>query len=136
LGIEWLTLGRNNLSEAKGMDIIMKILSSSGLECVKKLPTSPEDFFNQSEVSYDHNGQRRILKLTYVRYFEQYMEENGIYNAEEMGLPFYHIAALLILMKNNGYVDGDQLYYNSTDRFLASFNQDDIPEAISMYKSL
>jgi hypothetical protein len=114
----------------------MKIFSSSGFEMEKKLPTTLEDLFNQSDVSYEHNKEKRNLNVTYVRYFDQYMKENGIYDCEETGIPFYHIAALLILIKNKGYVDVLRLYYNTTDKFLASFNQDDIPEAISMYKEL
>jgi hypothetical protein len=114
----------------------MKIFSSSGFECEKKLPTTLEDLFNQSDVSYEHNGEKRNLNVTYVRYFDQYMQENEIYDGEETGIPFYDIAALLILIKNNGYVDGVRLYYNNTEKFLASFNKDDISEAISMYKSL
>lgn len=113
----------------------MNIYSSSGFECEKKLPTTLEDLFNQSDVLYDHQGKKRNLNITYVRYFDQYMKENGIYDEEEAKIPFYQVAALLILMKNKGYVDALRLYYNNTDKFLASFNIEDIPKALTIHKS-
>lgn len=114
----------------------MQILSSSGYECEKHLPNSPADMFNKSDVTYMYDNKKRHLNITYVRYFEQYMQEENIYNPEETGVPFYQICALLILMKNNGFVDAEMLYYNNTKNFLNAFNQEDIPEAISIYKSL
>lgn|SRR5690606_8919237 len=114
----------------------MQIVSSSGFECEKHLPNSPAEMFNKSEVTYMHEGKRRQLTITYVRYFDTYLEEQNIYNPEETGIPFYQIYALLILMKHNGYVESEQLYYNNTQKFLDSFNQEDIPEAISTYRSL
>lgn len=114
----------------------MQIVSSSGFECEKHLPSSSADMFNKSQVTYIHEGKQRQLTVTYVRYFETYMEEQNIYKAEETGIPFYQICALLILMKHNGYVETEQLYYNNTARFLEAFNQEDIPKAISTYQSL
>lgn len=114
----------------------MQIVSSSGYECEKELPTTLEDLFNKSDVLYNHEGKKRKLNITYVRYFEEYMKEQNIYNPDEAGVPFYHLCALLILMKNNGFVDGDHQYYNDTTKFLRAFNQKDIPEALSIYKSL
>lgn len=114
----------------------MNVLKSSGFECEKKMATTLEDLFNQSDVLYEHKGSEKNLNVTYVRYFDQYMQENGIYDSEETGVPFYEVSALLILMKNNGYVDALRLYYNDTDKFLASFNTEDIPEALSIYKKL
>lgn len=114
----------------------MNILKSSGYEMEKQLPTTLEDLFNLSQVQYEDSGIKKELYVTYVRYFDQYLKENNIYNEEETELSFYHIAALLILLKNNGHVDAERLYFNSTDTFLASFNKTDIEEAISIYKSL
>lgn len=114
----------------------MKIYKSSGYEMEKKLPTTLEDLFNLSQVEYDQNGEKKDLFVTYVRYFDQYLQENGIFKEEEHGIPFYHIAALLILIKNNGHVDAERLYFNDTDKFLSSFNKEDIDEAISIYKSI
>lgn len=114
----------------------MKIYKSHGFECEKKLPTTLEDLFNQSIVEYEYEGQKRVLTVTYVRYFDQYVQENDIYNAEETNVPFYHIVALLVLMKNNGYVEGERLYYNNTKQFLNAFNKEDIDKALSTYNSL
>ncbi|WP_202081030.1 hypothetical protein [Caldalkalibacillus salinus] len=114
----------------------MDILYSTGFECEKKLPTTLEDLFNQSDVTYHYEGEERQLNVTYVRYFDQYMQEQGIYDAEKTGVPFYHIAALLILMNHKGYVQGNRLYYNDTDQFLQAFNQEDIPKALDIYQSL
>lgn len=114
----------------------MKIFKSHGFECEKKLSTTLEDLFNQSDVIYAYEGAERKLNVTYVRYFDQYLQEQGIYNQEETGVPFYHIAALLILMKQGGYVSDHRLYYNDTEQFLKAFNQEDIHKALELYKSL
>lgn len=114
----------------------MKIIHSSGFECEKKLSTTLEDLFNQSDVTYMHQGQERKLNVTYVRYFEQYMQENQIYDAEKTGVPFYKVAALLILLTNKGYVEANRLYYNDTNEFLAAFNQEQISEALQIYTSI
>ncbi|GAA0382751.1 hypothetical protein [Bacillus horti] len=113
----------------------MKILSSSGFECEKKLSTTLEDLFNQSDVVYEHQGKNKGLNVTYVRYFDQYLQEQSIYDGEATGVPFYEIAALLILKKNNGFVDANRLYYNTTEKFLAAFDPEDINEALSIHSS-
>ncbi|WP_025028288.1 hypothetical protein [Caldalkalibacillus mannanilyticus] len=113
----------------------MKIYHCSGFECEKQLPTTLEDLFNQSDVLYDIDGSEKKLNVTYVRYFDQYLKEQAIYNEEETGVPFYHIAALLILMKHGGQIDASRLYYNDTKEFMNAFNTQDIPEAISIFKS-
>lgn len=112
----------------------MKIISCSGFECEKELKTTLEDLFNQSDVVYEYEGQERTLNVTYVRYFDEYLNENQIYEHEE--IPFYQIAALLILLKSNGYVDDKRLYFNDTEKFLKSFHKDDIPKALEIYQSL
>jgi hypothetical protein len=114
--------------------IEMNVISCSGFECEKKLPTTLEDLFNQSDVVYLHEGVERKLNVTYVRYFDQYMQEQGIYSAEETGVPFYHIAALLILMKHNGYVADQRLYFNETEPFLRAFRREDIGQAVKIYQ--
>ncbi|MDQ0340323.1 hypothetical protein J2S00_003132 [Caldalkalibacillus uzonensis] len=114
----------------------MKIYHCSGFECEKALPTTMEDQFNESEVVYDHLGEKRTLTVTYVRYFDTYVQENNIYDAGQTGVPFYHLVALLVLMKHHGFVDARRLYYNDTKKFLKAFNQEDIEQALSIYRSL
>jgi hypothetical protein len=114
----------------------MKIIRSSGFECEKKLPTTLEDLFNQSNVVYAYNGKEKMLNVTYLRYFDQYLKEQNIYNEEDTGVPFYEISALLILMNYHGLVEATRLYFNNTNEFLHSFKQEDIKEALSIYKSL
>lgn len=112
----------------------MNIVSCSGFECEKKLPTTLEDLFNQSDVVYMHEGKERKLNVTYVRYFDQYVHEQGIYSSEETGVPFYHLVALLVLMKNDGYVADQRLYFNDTEAFLRAFRREDIRQALTLYK--
>jgi len=114
----------------------MKIRRSSGFECEKQLPTTLEDLFNQSDVVYELNGEEKQLNITYVRYFDQYLKEQNIYNDEETGVPFYDIAALLILLKHKGNIEARRLYYNDTKEFLNAFKTEDIPQALDIYKSL
>mgnify|MGYP001291917891 CR=1 FL=1 len=112
----------------------MNIYKSTGFECEKALPNSPEDLFNQSEVIYDLNGDRRTLTVIYLRYFDEYLKEQGIYDAEQTGVPFYEIAALLIIMKQKEFDDGRRLFFNDTKAFLNAFNQEDIDEALSLHR--
>ncbi|EGL81672.1 hypothetical protein CathTA2_2858 [Caldalkalibacillus thermarum TA2.A1] len=114
----------------------MKIYKCSGFEYEKALPTTMEDQFNESEVVYDHLGEKRTLTVTYVRYFDTYVQEKGIYDPEQTGIPFYHLVALLVLMKYHGFVNAQRLYFNDTKKFLNAFNQEDIEEAVSIYRSL
>lgn len=114
----------------------MKIRSCSGFECEKAQNNSPEDLFNQSDVNYEHQGEEKVLNVTYVRYFDQYLQEQGIYDMEKTDVPFYQIYALLILLKNGGYVDAYRLYISDTEQFLASFDQKQIDEALSIYQSV
>jgi len=114
----------------------MKIYQCSGFEYEKSLPNSPEDLFNESEVVYDDQGQKKRLNVTYVRYFDTYVAENNIYDPSHTGVPFYHLVALLILLKNQGNISATRLYFSDTDQFLSAFNQEDIEKALEIYRSL
>src|SRR5690625_4913784 len=114
----------------------MKIFQSSGFEYEKAMPASPEDLFNESEVVYEYEGKKRTLTVTYVRYFDTYLAENNIYDADQTGVSFYEVAALLILMKNEGYVAGQRLYYSDTEQFMAAFDQEEIDRAMEIYRGL
>lgn len=112
----------------------MQIYECTGFEYEKSLPNSPEDMFNESVVVYDHNGKKHTLHVTYVRYFDTYVAENNIYDAEQTGIPFYHLVALLILLKNEGEIKAQRLYFSDTEKFLSAFNPGDIPKAVEIYK--
>lgn len=114
----------------------MKIYHCQGWEFEKSLPNSPEDLFNGSEAVYDDAGRQKKLTVTYVRYFDTYVQENHIYDPEKTSVPFYHLVALLILLKNGGKVNASRLYYNDTNQFLEAFNPEDIPKALEIYRSL
>lgn len=114
----------------------MKIITCTGFECEKALPTTVEDQFNQSEVEYEQDGKQRSFTVIYVRYFDEYVSEKGIYNSEEAGVPFYNIVALLILLKQKDKQLGSRIYFNNTERFLKAFNLDDISEALSIYQQV
>ncbi len=113
----------------------MNIISCSGFECEKKLPTTLEDLFNQSDVVYEINQSKKHLNVTYVRYFDTYLLEQNIYDTEKTGIPFYHICALLILLKQ-GTVDAQRLYYNDTQKFLRAFNPADIDKVLNIYRQV
>lgn len=114
----------------------MKIYHCSGRELEKSLPNSPEDLFNESEVVYDDEGHQKKFTVTYLRYFDQYVQENNIYDPSQTSVPFYHLVALLILLKNKGKIQASRLYINDTQLFLAAFDPEDIPRGLEIYHSV
>jgi hypothetical protein len=114
----------------------MNILEVTGKEYEKALPTTLEDLFNESTVVYEHEGKRHSFTVTYVRYFDEYVREQGIYDAEATNVPFHNIVALLILLKKGTPIADQRQYYNETQKFLKAFRTEDIDKALDLSRSL
>ncbi|MFS0781149.1 hypothetical protein [Bacillus sp. 1P06AnD] len=85
----------------------MWIKQCRGYELVKAKQTSPEEFFNASEVVFQTGSKERTLHVTYLRYFEENFGQfvpyssNPLFRIGKRDIFFRDIVALLCLLKNS-----------------------------------
>ncbi|MDN4527335.1 hypothetical protein [Fictibacillus fluitans] len=102
----------------------MKIRSCAGYELEKAKSNSPEDFFNRSEVIYEHKGKERSFELLYVRFLEEQLQEDLTQQLTlESGehLAVRDIAALACLLQADGHLERRKVYINDQNEFSALF---------------
>lgn len=98
----------------------MNILSVEGGSLPAGKGGSPSDTFDESVVTYQVGKETKTLTVTYVRYFQSVLAEQGIYDHEKEGIPLYKIVALLYLEKHPNSKESRH-YYNDTKHFLQLF---------------
>jgi len=98
----------------------MKILSVTGESVPPGKGGSPSDTFERSIVTLEENGVTRTVTVTYVRYFEKVLAEQGIYDQEAQGVPVNRLAAVLFVEKHPDAKE-TRHYINDADVFLALF---------------
>lgn len=113
----------------------MKILSVTGESVPASKGGSPSDTFERSTVTYQVEGESRTLTVTYVRYFEKVLAEQGIYDQEQEGVPVNRITALLFIEKHPE-ATGSRHYFNDTDAFTALFEGFSLAEWKKNYADL
>ncbi|HZG15736.1 MAG TPA: hypothetical protein VE710_12025 [Candidatus Bathyarchaeia archaeon] len=94
----------------------MKILSVIGENVPAGKGGSPSDTFDRSIATYQVNGVTKTLTVTYVRYFERQLAEEGFYDQEKEGVPVNRIVSLLFLEKHPEGKTGRH-YYNDFASF-------------------
>jgi hypothetical protein len=98
----------------------MRILSVTGESVPPGKGGSPSDTFERSIVTYQAENETKTLTVTYVRYFEKLLAEQGIYDQEAEGVPVNRIAAVLFLEKHPD-VKESRHYFNDFKAFQALF---------------
>ncbi|KGP72191.1 hypothetical protein [Pontibacillus yanchengensis] len=105
----------------------MQIIACNGIELEKEKPNSPEDFFNQSEITYVDKGKEHSLRILYVRYFETNLstltpfETDPILTLEHATFYLRDIVALVALIKYPEYKNRNRVYINQEEDFNALF---------------
>lgn len=99
----------------------MRILSVTGESLPPGKGGSPSDTFDRSIVTYQADGETKTMTVTYVRYFEKQLAEEGVYDQEKEGIPVNRIASLLFLEKHPDVKLGRH-YYNDFASFKTLFD--------------
>jgi len=101
----------------------MQLLQCKGEELEKEKKNSPEDFFNESRLTYSDKGSEHEFRVLYVRYFEEDIssftpfDEEPILTYGEQTFYLKDIVALVVLIKNPGYKNRKRLYINQQQEF-------------------
>ncbi|MFY0543921.1 hypothetical protein [Brevibacillus sp. H7] len=98
----------------------MKVLSVTGESVPPGKGGSPSDTFERSIATVQQNGETKTVTVTYVRYFEKVLAEQGIYDQEAQGVPVNRLAAVLFLEKHPDAKESRH-YFNDSAAFLALF---------------
>ncbi|CAH0345599.1 hypothetical protein [Bacillus sp. CECT 9360] len=115
----------------------MIIKDCRGYELEKAQSNTPEDFFNQSEVTYIEDGEEKTLHVLYVRYFDEFAKEftpysaNPLFAAGGKEIYLYDIAAIVCLLKNPDFRTRKRVYINTIKEFASYFegvNFEKLPE--------
>mgnify|MGYP005752371061 CR=1 FL=1 len=107
----------------------MKILNCRGFELEKAKPNTSEDFFNQSEVTFEENGEEKTFHVLYVRYFEESFaeflsigyEQNPLFQVGDKSVELKDIVALICILKNSSFKERKRLYINTKEKFASYF---------------
>ncbi len=117
----------------------MKILKSEGFVLEKTLPNTSEDFFNQSKVTYIENGSEQSLVVTYVRTFEDSMQEftpfaaDPIFEQQGKQCMLKDIVALAILLKDEKMKNQQRLYISDYEVFRSYLQGSDFIALMEAY---
>lgn len=88
----------------------MLIRKCEGVELEKSSPTSPEDAFNRSTVTFEENGRERSFNVVYLKFFETKLERQVL-----------DIAALCALIQHPEYRERKRLYIHNEETFVSLF---------------
>lgn len=113
----------------------MRILSVTGENVPAGKGGSPSDTFDRSIVTYVQENQTKTLTVTYVRYFEKLLAEQGLYDQEAEGVPVNRIAGVLFLEKYPNEKESRH-YFNDAKPFLTLFENFSLSEFKNKYKEL
>jgi hypothetical protein len=98
-----------------------------GYMLAKTQSNTPEDFFNQSEVTYIEDGEEKTLHVLYVRYFDEFVaeftpfSESPLFSAGGRDIHLYDIAAIVCLMKDPGFRKRKRVYIHTKKEFVSYF---------------
>ncbi len=111
-----------------------------GYELVKEKPTSPQDNFNSSLVTYIEDGREKTLHVLYVKYFEELLAEqeglNPICKVGEREVYIKDVAALICLLQDTTYKDRKRVYISSQKVFSEIFENIDVDQVKSIFQGL
>ncbi|HET7521823.1 MAG TPA: hypothetical protein VFJ73_00725 [Bacillales bacterium] len=120
----------------------MVIKKCEGTELEKSSPTSPEDAFARSIVTFEVDGRERTFHLTYLRFFEDSMNEftpfaeDPIFTAGSREVRLRDTAALAAMIQNPGYRDRKRVYLNEKARFSALFKDLDFDRLKAVFETI
>ncbi|MBM7108423.1 hypothetical protein SAM19_01794 [Brevibacillus laterosporus] len=126
--------GSTSVRIKKGEEI-MKILSVIGESVPAGKGGSPADTFERSVVIYQVGKETKTLTVTYVRYFEKLLAQQGVYDQEKEGVPVNQIAATLFL-EQNPQAKESRHYFNDAESFTTLFTTFSIEKWKERYSSL
>lgn len=110
----------------------MNVMRLSGMELEKEKPNTSEDFFNRSEAVYGDGGREKTFQLLYVRYFEDMLaaklgwDKDAVLEASGRTYGIKDIAALAVLMADEGNKNKRKAYINDFDEFAKLFTDDNV----------
>jgi hypothetical protein len=113
----------------------MKILSVTGESVPPSKGGSPSDTFERSIATIQENGVTRTVTVTYVRYFEKVLADQGIYDQEAEGVPVNRLAAVLFVEKHP-HVKESRHYFNDATEFLSLFEGFSLSDFKNRYAEL
>nr|WP_238333141.1 hypothetical protein [Brevibacillus laterosporus] len=114
---------------------MMKILSVTGEGVPAGKGGSPADTFERSVVTYQVGKETKTLTITYVRYFEKLLAQQGLYDQEKEGIPVNQLAATLFLEQHPQSKESRH-YFNDGESFTKLFEAFSIEEWREKYSSL
>ncbi|HEX7064215.1 MAG TPA: hypothetical protein VF199_04040 [Bacillales bacterium] len=120
----------------------MLIKKCEGVELEKSSPTSPEDAFNRSVVTFEAEGRERTFHLLYLRFFEARLAEcipflkEALFTVEDREVTVKDVAGLAALIQNPSYQQRKRVYVNEAEPFMAFFQNLDFDEIRNIFESL
>ncbi|HET7579430.1 MAG TPA: hypothetical protein VFK33_09120 [Bacillales bacterium] len=101
----------------------MLIKKCEGVELEKSSPTSPEDAFNRSMVTFEADGRDRTFHLVYLRFFENRMNEftpydgDPLFTAGSREVTLKDVAALTAMIQHPEYQQRKRVYLHEEESF-------------------
>jgi hypothetical protein len=95
------------------------------------MPTSPEDAFIRSEVTYVRNGQEKVFYLLYLEYFDKLKAEytpfveDPVVKVGETEYSFKDIAGLAAFIHNPDFQNQKRVYIHDLTHFQSLFEEID-----------
>lgn len=124
----------------EGSELLIK--ECVGYELIKEKPTSPEEFFNRSEIKYIDNKEERLLQVLYVRFFDENFEQfvpysnQPLFTAGEREVYFKDIVALVCLLHSPENKKRKRIYISSQEEFAEYFKSIDYKEIEKMFNDI
>lgn len=105
----------------------MLIRKCEGCGMEKSSPTSPEDSFNCSTVTFEANGKERKLDVVYLRFFEKQMkdftpfENDPLFTLADREITLKDVTALATMIQNPDFSSRKRVYLHEEMKFAALF---------------
>ncbi|HEU5138964.1 MAG TPA: hypothetical protein VFT51_03250 [Bacillales bacterium] len=120
----------------------MLIKKCEGVELEKSSPTSPEDAFNRSIVTFEAEGKERTFHLLYLRFFEDHLveflpfQQDPLFKVGDREVTIKDVAALAALIHNPSYLQRKRVYINEPEPFIAFYQNLHFDEIRNVFESL
>lgn len=120
----------------------MLLKKCEGVQLEKSSPTSPEDSFNRSMVTYETGGRERTFHVLYLRFFEDNMNEFIPFEADPLftignrDVCLKDIVALCAIVQHPDYQQRKRLYVHKKETFVGLFSNVDFDELKNVFSVL
>lgn len=118
------------------------IKECKGYELVKEKATSPEEFFNRSEVTFLENGIEKTLHVLYVKFFEESFnqfvpyETEPLFTAGTREIYFKDLVALIFLLHHPDHKQRKRIYISSQVELTKYFKDVDFSKIEMIFQGL